>query len=153
MTMTMATPNPTHPLAQLLEEDRRYRFDAYLFVFESLQFAQKELGYGKEESSEGEAAAKRKPGESRRERHLTGQQLCEAIRLLALERYGLMAKCVLNSWGVHNTGDFGEIVFNLIRIGEMKKTKKDRREDFDNVFDFDEGLSGAYEIKLPEATD
>ncbi len=49
--------------------------------------------------------------------------MCEAIRLYALEQYGYMAKTVLNSWGVHNTGDFGEIVFNLIRIEQMKKTQ------------------------------
>jgi hypothetical protein len=55
----------------------------------------------------------------------------------ALEQYGFMAKCVLNSWGVHRTSDFGNIVFNLIDIKQMKKTKHDRREDFDDVFDFD----------------
>jgi uncharacterized repeat protein (TIGR04138 family) len=60
-----------------------------------------------------------------------------------------MAKCVLNSWGVHNTGDFGEIVFNLIRIGQMRKTKDDRREDFDDVFDFESGLTQSFQIKHP----
>ena len=33
-----------------------------------------------------------------RERHLTGQQLCEAIRLFALNQFGYMAKVVLNNW-------------------------------------------------------
>jgi uncharacterized repeat protein (TIGR04138 family) len=61
-----------------------------------------------------------------------------------------MAKCVLNQWGVRNTGDFGEIVFNLIAIREMKKTPEDRREDFNDVFDFDEGLTKQFSIKLPE---
>ena len=51
-----------------------------------------------------------------------------------------MAKVVLNSWGLRTTGDFGEIVYNLIGIGMMKKSKTDRREDFDDVFDFDEEL-------------
>ena len=69
-------------------------------------------------------------------RHVTGQQLCEAIRLFALEQYGYMAKTVLNQWGIRSTGDFGEMVFNLIRIGQMRKTAEDRREDFDNVYDF-----------------
>ena len=48
-----------------------------------------------------------------------------------------MAKTVLNSWGVRATDDFGEIVFNLIRIGRMRKTRHDRREDFNNVYDFE----------------
>ena len=62
-------------------------------------------------------------GESRSgpQRHVSGQELCEAIRRYALEQYGYMAKTVLNSWGIHGTNDFGEIVFNLIRIGQMRK--------------------------------
>ena len=69
---------------------------------------------------------------------------------IALEQFGYMAKCVLNSWGVHNTGDFGNIVFNLIEIKQMKKTRHDRREDFDNVFDFDEGLLQGFKITVPQ---
>lgn len=84
------------------------------------------------------------------ERHVTGQQLCEAIRQYAIQQYGMLAKNVLNEWGVRNTGDFGEIVFNLIEIGQMKKTEHDRREDFENVFDFNDGLQDAF---LPIASD
>ena len=72
--------------------------------------------------------------------------MCEAIRLYALEQYGYMAKCVLNEWGVHNTGDFGEIVFNLIRLSLMRKTDSDRREDFDDGFDFETGLRQSFQI-------
>ena len=61
-------------------------------------------------------------------------------RLYAAELYGLMAKVVLNSWGVKTTGDFGEIVYKLIEVGEMTKSKTDRREDFDDVYDFQEAL-------------
>ena len=28
------------------------------------------------------------------------------------------------------------MVFNLIRIGQMRKTAHDRRQDFDDVYDF-----------------
>ena len=79
-------------------------------------------------------------------RHVTGQELCGAIRSLALEQYGYMAKCVLNSWGVYRTGDFGNIVFNLIEIGQMKKTDRDKLEDFENVFDFDRELVQNFSI-------
>ena len=61
-----------------------------------------------------------------------------------------MAKCVLNSWGVTKTGDFGEIVFNLIGIGQMRKTADDRREDFDDVFDFETGLEQSFKITRSE---
>jgi uncharacterized repeat protein (TIGR04138 family) len=140
-----------HPLAKLLKKDQRYKLDAYTFVFEALDYAQKELGMGAqrpaEEDPEPRAAA---ATDKRAERHLTGQQLCEAIRQYALEQYGYMAKCVLNSWGVHNTSDFGNIVFNLIEIKLMKKTKHDRREDFADVFNFDEGLVQDFKITLPQ---
>ena len=141
--------DPDHPIAKLLDEDRRYSFDAYVFVFEALRYAQEELGLGTEvvgddDEENADPDAKQTP------RHLTGQELCEAIRQYALEQYGYMAKCVLNQWGVTKSGDFGEMVFNLIRIGEMRKTPHDRREDFDDVFDFDEGLTGQFRITLPE---
>ena len=121
--------DPTHPLSELLRRDKRYRLDAYVFVFDALRFAQDHLGFG-QASSEDELTTEE-------ERHVTGQQLCEAIRQYAVRQYGALAKNVLNHWGVQSTGDFGEIVFNLISIGQMRKTDSDRREDFDEVFDFE----------------
>jgi uncharacterized repeat protein (TIGR04138 family) len=146
---------PSHPVEQLLEEDRRYRLEAYAFVFEALSYAHDVLGLGADRPSEAtsepvEAPPPKSKKKKAPERHLTGQQLCEAIRLYALEQFGYMAKTVLNSWGVHTTGDFGEIVFNLIRIRQMKKTKDDRREDFDEVFDFETGLKRNFKITLPK---
>lgn len=123
-------------IVQLARQDRRYRLEAYLFVLEALDYAQQAQKTGGEA---GGAAA-------RAERHLTGQQLCEALRLYALEQFGLMAKCVLNSWGVERTGDFGEIVYNMIRIERMRKTPEDRREDFDDVFDFESGLRQGFQF-------
>lgn len=141
--------DPDHPFVELLRRDTRYRLDAYVFVFEALRFAQHERGNGRGQPNAAEEAA---GGESSGEeiRHVTGQQLCEAIRRYALEQYGVLAKNVLNHWGVHSTGDFGEIVFNLIDIGQMNKTDSDRREDFDDVFDFDEGLREPFEARTPE---
>ncbi|MCG8584128.1 MAG: hypothetical protein MI757_05395 [Pirellulales bacterium] len=144
--MTML--DPSHPIAQLLSEDRRYKLEAYAFVFEALTYAQNELGMGKPQTEE--SGEESDAGEDD-ERHLTGQQLCEAIRCYALEQYGYMAKCVLNSWGVTETRDFGEIVFNLIRIGQMRKRAEDKIEDFDDVFDFDRDLQGAFEITMPSS--
>ena len=128
--------DPDHPLAELLRRDRRYHRDAYFFVFEALRFAQDQLGFGASLASD---------VEDEQQRHVTGQQLCESIRRYAVEQYGLMAKSVLNEWGVRSTRDFGEIVFSLIDIGQMKKTDTDRREDFDDVFDFNTGLRDAFQ--------
>lgn len=153
----MSMIDPAHPIAKLLREDTRYKLDAYIFVFEALNYAHQTLGLGSPEkpgskpqgrSSRRRAAAEQEPDEP--DRHLTGQQLCEAMRQYALDQYGRMAKCVFNSWGVFETGDFGEIVFNLIKIEQMRKTKEDRRQDFDNVFDFDKDLVDNFKISLPE---
>ena len=137
-------PESIHPLAELLRRDRRYHFDAYVFVFEALRFAQQKAGIDRSSDDEDD------PDEVREEHHVTGQQLCESIRHFAVQQYGMMAKSVLSHWGVRSTGDFGEIVFNLIDIGQMRKTDSDRREDFDNVFVFDDGLRDAFQ---PMASD
>jgi uncharacterized repeat protein (TIGR04138 family) len=142
--------DPAHQIVQLLEKDRRYRFDAYAFVFEALRFAQEELGLGAEAPSEPAAGSEEDQESQGPQRHVTGQQLCEAIRQYALRQYGYMAKTVLNSWGVYTTGDFGEIVFNLIRIGQMRKTPQDSREDFDDLYDFDMAFRQQFKITLPE---
>lgn len=153
--------DPARRFAELLTSDKRYKLEAYVFVGEALDYAQKVLGLGTPRPTregqrepggaapEGRARKSKSSEEPPVERHVTGQELCEAIRVYALEQYGLLAKCVLNSWGVNCTGDFGEIVFNLIGIEQMRKTDEDRREDFDDVFDFDEGLSGSFKISLP----
>ena len=126
------TTEKLHPIVELLQQDQRYHIEAYQFVREALAYAQEILKMPSE-GSEGE-------------QHITGQQLCEAIRQYALEQYGFMAKTVLNSWGVHVTGDFGEIVYNLIRIKHMKRSKTDRREDFDDCFDFATAFEPVFEL-------
>lgn len=139
--------DPNHPIAQLARKDGRYAVSAYIFVFDALSYAHNVLGLGKAQPSEPDAVDDPDEEETGGEQHLSGQELCEAIRLFALDQYGYMAKVVLNSWGVRNTGDFGEIVFNMIRVGHMRKTPHDRREDFEDVFDFEEGLVEQFEIE------
>jgi uncharacterized repeat protein (TIGR04138 family) len=82
-------------------------------------------------------------------RHVSGRELCWALRDLALQRWGLMARAVFDTWNVRRTGDFGRIVFAFIDFDMMRKQPDDRLEDFENVFDFDDVLNGA----LPEPTD
>jgi uncharacterized repeat protein (TIGR04138 family) len=133
-------PEQTHPIVQLLQDDQRYKLDAYQFVRDGLAYAQEVLHLGERKATSEESS-----GEGpREEQHLTGQQLCEAIRQYAISQYGLMAKTVLNSWGLRTTSDFGEVVYNLIRVGLMKKSKTDRREDFDNCFEFDQAFVNGF---------
>jgi len=144
--------DPSHPITQLLEEDQRYAFDAYVFLFEALQYAQNVLEMGAEFSAEAapEPTTEGEEEQTGPTRHVTGRELCEAIRSYALEQYGYMAKTVLNNWGIHGTGDFGEIVFNLVRIGQMRKTPSDTRVDFDDVYDFDVAFKREFKIAPPE---
>lgn len=137
-------PEQVHPIVKLLQEDRRYKLDAYQFVRDGLAFAQEVMQLGEKRATSGESA---EGGSPRVEQHLTGQQLCEAIRVYAVQQYGLMAKMVLNSWGLHSTSDFGEVVYNLIRVGLMKKSKSDRREDFNDVYDFDDAFVNHFEFE------
>jgi uncharacterized repeat protein (TIGR04138 family) len=73
-------------------------------------------------------------------RHVSGQQLCLGLRDYAIRQYGMLAKTVLNRWGVNRTEDFGNIVFAMIDAGLMRKTDEDHVDDFRDVFDFDEAF-------------
>jgi uncharacterized repeat protein (TIGR04138 family) len=129
------------PLVKLLAEDRRYKLEAYQFVGAGLEYAQEVLGLGTSGPRKGRQKSQElELAEERPVRHVTGRDLCHALRQLALDQYGYMAKLVLQSWGIHRTGDFGEIVYNLIKIGKMSKSASDRRADFDDVFDFDQAF-------------
>ena len=77
---------------------REPRFDeqAYLFVLSALEMCQAQLTV---------------------RRHITGVELARAARDLALERYGLMARVVLEHWGISSTADIGDIVFTLVELG------------------------------------
>jgi len=104
---------------------KRYHPKAYEFVFLALRQAQQELGRCEPGLPETEDA------------HVSGQELLEGIRVLALAQFGLLTTTVFHHWGVHSTDDFGRIVFDLIESGKMKKTERDQLSDFEDVFDRD----------------
>ncbi len=143
-----------HSFTELLKQDRRYPKEAYLFVFETLDFAQNTLSMGNDAPSEplseelkAECPDVAEMGDDSPQRHLSGQEVCFAARQYAVQQYGLLAKTVLSSLGIRSTSDIGEIVYNMIRIGRMRKTPNDSREDFNNVFDFDAAFQDAYHIE------
>jgi uncharacterized repeat protein (TIGR04138 family) len=97
---------------------REPRFDeqAYLFVLAALEMCQAQLTT---------------------RRHITGIELANACRQLALGRYGLMARVVLGHWGISATADIGDIVFTLVDLGFLLSQPQDTRDEFVDVFDFD----------------
>jgi uncharacterized repeat protein (TIGR04138 family) len=114
-------------VAVLTETDSRYHADAYFFLREGLDHAVK--------------LRKRKLGESG---HVTGQQMCEALRVLAVKAFGPMVPTVFEYWGIRKTDDFGEMVWNLIELGTFGRTDEDSREDFKNVYSFREAFVEPY---------
>ena len=105
---------------ELAEERGVFRSDAYVFALEALEQAMKSQATPQ---------------------HITGVDLLEWLVLLGRERYGPMAPDVFNSWGVHNTLDFGRIVFHLVDQGLLRKREEDSLTDFLDKFDFVETFS------------
>ncbi len=103
--------------------EARYDERAYLWVLAALEFCQQRLT---------------------ERRHLTGRELAEGCRDLALQRYGVLAREVLGHWGVRDTSDIGEIVFTLVDVGLLMKQPSDSREDFIGIYDFVEAFDRDY---------
>ena len=111
----------------ICKEDGRYDKKAYLFVRQGLDSTVKNL-------------KKHDPDRVQRSPHVSGRELLEGLRAFALDQYGPLAKTVFETWGVRRCTDFGEIVFNLIEYNVFSKTDNDRREDFADLYDFDEAF-------------
>ena len=124
--------DPRERLLKAIREDGRYPPEAYQFLHDGLEFTTRRT-FGDEEGDE--------------PRHVTGQQLAEGLRDLALQRWGALARVVLQSWNVRQTRDFGEMVYFLIGLGMMGKQESDSIADFDEVYDFSDAF-GSYRIPL-----
>ena len=120
---------------QILQEDSRYDAEAYVFMREALDFTVRALN-------------KPVTGPTR---HVTGRELQEGIRTFALQEFGPLAATVLRAWGVRQTEDFGNIVFNMVEKGILGKTESDRREDFANGYSFAEAFDKPF-LPPPDAT-
>lgn len=109
--------------ATLRSRNPRYEEAAYLFVLAALNFVLERLP---------------------EPRHISGPELAEGVRDLALERFGPMARSVLEHWGIERTADVGEIVFLLVECGVLIKQDEDTVADFTDVFDFDDAFRSHY---------
>jgi uncharacterized repeat protein (TIGR04138 family) len=81
-------------------------------------------------------------------RHVSGRELCWALRDNALKRWGIMARVVLESWSVRSTVDFGRIVFGFIEFDMMRKQDGDSIEDFNEVYNFAEAFDEPFRSGL-----
>ena len=76
--------------------------------------------------------------------HVTGMELLDYFRDLALDAYGPLAYTVLADWGVTSCEDVGAIVFNLYDSKRIAKTDSDSPTDFIGGFDFRTEFLGPY---------
>jgi len=110
-------------MEQIRLREPRFHERAYLFVLASLEYSQARLS---------------------ERRHIAGRELAEACRDLALDRYGVMARLVLDHWGIRCTADIGDVVFTLVDLGLLLSQPADSREDFVGVYDFDRAFEREY---------
>tara|TARA_R110002126_G_scaffold151471_9_gene298542 strand:- start:9789 stop:10196 length:408 start_codon:yes stop_codon:yes gene_type:complete len=122
------------PVRKVWREDGRYAFEAYHFLFSSLDEAVRLTGRGDEEGSK---------------RHVSGNELLDGMRRHASSLYGPMAARVWRSWGIQETVDWGRIVFLLVDAQLLNRQEEDSLEDFEDGFDFDEAFVDAYRPDLP----
>ena len=107
----------------LAERDGRYNKEAFFFIYRALDFTVKKMGLTEVE---------------REKRHVTGRDLLMGISEYAFDQFGPLTREVLSHWRVHQTRDFGEIVFALVEGNLMGKTERDSIEDFIDVYHFGE---------------
>ena len=103
--------------------ESRYDEQAYLFVLSALEYTQSRLDA---------------------RRHITAGELAESCRSLALERFGLMSRIVLERWGLFSTSDIGEIVYTLVELGFLVKQPTDTKEEFADLYDFETAFDREY---------
>ena len=110
-------------MEQIRLREPRFHEHAFLFVLAALEQCQQRLG---------------------ERRHISGKELAETCRDLAIERYGVMSRLVLDHWGIRESVHFGDIVFALVDLGMLIKQPNDQRDDFADAFDFRIAFDSAY---------
>ncbi len=123
----MEDPDFDSVVSIILKEDPRFNRRAYHFVRHGLDHTVKEL-------------RKKDAARTGKSFHVSGPELLEGLRAYALDQFGPLAKTVLNDWQVKRCRDFGDIVFNLIEYNVFSKSSSDQREDFSDIYTFDEAF-------------
>ena len=101
---------------ELRQKYKDYTDESYHFAYEVLDYTLKNL--------------------AKSTKHLTSHELLEGYRSYAIDKFGCLAKTVLNNMGIKKTKDIGNIIFQLIEFELMGKQERDKREEFDNFYDF-----------------
>ena len=108
-------------LEKLVKKDGCFKKEAYLFLYDALQYTVEKLD---------------KTHLPDDQRHISGKDLLYGISEHAMDQFGPLTLAVFDHWGVQRTQDFGTLVFNLVDAKLMSKTENDCIEDFIDVYDF-----------------
>ncbi|MGD9401416.1 MAG: hypothetical protein PVF95_03990 [bacterium] len=125
----MAQNDILEQIEKIVSDDERYRIEAYVFIMHALDMA---------------VSRKARKG------HVSGEELLESVRDYGRHLFGPTAKMVFEHWGVNETADFGNIVFNLVGAGILNTSDTDSPEDFAAVYDFDEVFDREYDWKIED---
>jgi len=131
----MSEPDTLKNLEELAKQSGKYPVEAFNFVREGLRFTVSKLHQNCQE-----------------EQHISGQDLCWGLRDFAIKRWGLLAPVVLRRWNIHNTEDFGQIVFAMVEAGWMAKKADDKLNDFHEVYDFKSAFDGTLTLDMDPKT-
>jgi uncharacterized repeat protein (TIGR04138 family) len=131
-----------HPVVtEVVRRDPRYAYEAYEFLYRALRLTQEQLGIKPSEEGSGDDPT----------HHVTGKQLLHGVKDLAHKEYGRMARIVFKNWGINETVDFGNMVFNLVEAGLMFRRPEDSLADFQNIYNLDEALVRDYEFRMEDS--
>lgn len=123
-------------IAKLREANAKYAPAAYHFIRRALDHS---LRKWKREDSD-------------RPAHVSGKELLEGFRELALAEFGPLAKTVLEDWGITRCGEVGEIVFQLVSLGVLGKNEEDKITDFEELWSFAEAFDVPFQPQSPSLT-
>lgn len=121
-------------IEEIAKLDGRYSIRAFELVHEALGRTIKN-SYGGEAENQGP-------------HHITGRELCMGLAALATEKWGYLAKTVLNQLGIKSTYDFGSIVYLMVEHKWMYARPDDSIDEFKNVYDFEETFEKNFQFPV-----
>jgi uncharacterized repeat protein (TIGR04138 family) len=122
-----------HAIEAIVKRDPRFHPAAYIFLKEALDHTLKKVM----DSNQGKA------------RHVSGAELLFGFRELALQQFGPMASTLMQEWGLQRCQDVGDMVFLLIEEQVFGKQDSDTKEDFADVYSFEEAFVSPF---LPKSS-
>ena len=119
-------------VTRIYEADNRFDPEAYYYLRDVIDRTTQKL---------------ERSGPTSKDRHVSGQELSEGFRDCMLEDFGPMAATLAEEWGIGQSEDIGSMVYNLIEAGAFGKSSKDKKSDFNGVFNLLEVLETPYRPK------